>query len=169
MNKTIRILAIGLFVMTGAAIVPANMVRVHEVPCPLCGMKVVQGTKTQDNEVVLRFGRKKIEYRCVYCAIADSKKYDGDLVVYAPSETKGKPVLLTRTAGKWAAVKESEGKLVPESGVVFLNDFDSHDKCAKLSRAFHAKEGFDKYVKGNGAEKSKSMSLTEMVAAALKN
>jgi len=141
----------------------------HDVPCPLCGMKVVQATKTQDNEVVLRYGKKKIEYRCVYCAIADSKKYDGDLVVYAPSETKGKPVILQRTAGKWNVVKDQDGKLVPEDGVVFINDFKSHAQCAALSRAFHTKAGFEKYAAANKATDSKALTLEEMVAAATKN
>lgn len=118
----------------------------HDVPCPLCGLKLVQATKTQDNEVVLRFGKKKIEYRCVYCALADAKKYDGDLFVYAPSETKGKPVILQRAAGKWSVVKEADGKLVPEDGVVFLNAFKGHKECAGLSRAFHSKAGFDAYA-----------------------
>ena len=136
----------------------------HEVPCPLCGLKVVQGTKTQDNEVVLRFGKKRIEYRCVYCALADAKKYDGDLFVYAPSETKGKPVILARAAGKWGVVESKDGDLVPKSGAVFLNAFESHKECAALSRAFHDRKGFDEYKpKAKGA---KPLTLDEMLAKA---
>ena len=138
----------------------------HDVPCPLCGLKVVQATKSQDNEVVLRFGKKRIEYRCATCVLTDAKKYDGDLIVYAPSETKGKPVILQRTAGKWAAVKDEGGKLVPEEGAAFLNDFKSHAKCAMLSRAFHTKAGFDKYVAANKVADAKALSLDEMVAQA---
>lgn len=160
-NRLSKIVA---FVLLG---VPA-FAAAHEVPCPFCGLKVVQGTKTQDNEVVLRYGKKKIEYRCVYCALADAKRYDGDLIVYAPSEAVGKPVLLQRTAGKWSVVKEADGKLVPEEGVVFINDFKSHPKCAMLSRAFHTKAGFDKYTTDNRLKDAKALTLEEMVEAAEK-
>ncbi|CAN5696410.1 hypothetical protein BH11ARM2_BH11ARM2_37690 [soil metagenome] len=147
-------------------VAPAAMA--HDVPCPLCGLKLVQATKDQDNEVVLRFGKKKIEYRCVYCALADSGKYDGDLIVYAPSETKGKPVLLQRTGGKWSAVKEAEGKLVADLDTVILNDFKSHAQCAMLSRAFHTKAGFDKYVAANKVAGAKALSVSEMAEAVAK-
>lgn len=135
------------------ALLVAPLAVAHEVPCPLCGMKVVQATKTQDNEVVLRFGKKRIEYRCVYCALADAKRYDGDLFVYAPSETKGKPVILARQAGKWSVVKVEGEKLVPAEGAVFLNAFENHKDCAALSRAFHSQAGFDAYrTKGKNAK-----------------
>jgi hypothetical protein len=136
----------------------------HEVPCPLCGLKVVQATKTQDNEVVLRFGKKRIEYRCVYCALADAKKYDGDLFVYAPSETKGKPVILSRAAGRWSVVKVEGERIVPAEGAVFLNAFDGHKECAALSRAFHSQAGFDAYKPK--AKDAKSLTLDEMLAKA---
>lgn len=157
-----KLLALALLVLPTFALA-------HEVPCPVCGLKVVQNTKTMDNEVVLRYGKKKIEYRCVYCAIADARKYDGDVIVYAPSEAKGKPVLLQRAAGKWSAVKEADGKLVPEEGVVFINDFKSHAKCAALSRAFHTKEAFDKYVAANKVTDAKALTLDQMVEVATKS
>lgn len=163
-NLVLRLCALATL---GLVAVPSALA--HPVPCPVCGLKLVEGTKTQDNEVVLRYGKKKIEYRCAYCAIADSKKYDGDIVIYAPSETKGKPVLLQRSAGKWSVVKEQGGKLVPEEGAVFLNDFKSHAKCAMLSRAFHTKEAFDKYVAANKVADAKALSLDEMVGASTKN
>jgi len=164
MNQSVKKLAIRISLLAGM-VLPA-VAMAHEVPCPFCGMKVVQATKTQDNEVVLRFGKKKIEYRCVYCALADAGKYDGDLVVYAPSETKGKPVLLTRTSGRWAVVKEEEGKLAPEEGVVFLNSFTDHTQCATMSRAFHSKDGLNRYVKND--PKAKALSLDEMLVAVAK-
>ena len=130
-----------LFLLLSLLIAPLALA--HEVPCPLCGLKVVQSTKKQDNEVVLRFGNKRIEYRCVYCALADARKYDGDLFVYAPSETKGKPVILQRKAGAWAVVRVEGEKIVPDEAV-FLNAFESHKSCAALSRAYHTKAGFAK-------------------------
>lgn len=147
--------------LTLALLVPA-LAPAHEVPCPLCGMKVVQATKSRDNEVVLRFGKKRIEYRCVYCALADAKKYDGDLVVYAPSETKGKPVLLSRAAGKWSVVEVKDGALAPKGGAVFLNAFDSHKECAALSRAYHSQAGFD----ADAPKGAKPLTLEEMLAKA---
>jgi len=156
-----RKLLFGISLLAGLVLPQAAMA--HEVPCPFCGMKVVQATDKQDNEVVLRFGKKKIEYRCVYCVLADSAKYDGDLVIYAPSETKGKPVLITRTAGKWAVVKEVDGALAPDPDVVFLNTFTKHEQCAAQSRAFHTKAGLDKYAKG-----AKPLSLDDMLALVAK-
>jgi hypothetical protein len=161
-NSVSKIVAFALLAVSAFA-------AAHEVPCPFCGLKVVQATKTQDNEVVLRYGKKKIEYRCVYCALADANKYDGDLIVYAPSETKGQPVLLQRTAGKWSVVKEADGKLVPEEGIVFVNEFKSHPQCASLSRAFHTKAGFDKYVAENKVKEAKALTLDEIVQAAGKS
>ena len=128
-----------------ALLVPA-MALAHPVPCPLCGLKIVQSTDKGDNEVVLRYGKKKIEYRCVYCVLADAKKYDGDLIVYAPSETKGKPVILQRKAGAWSTVKVAGETLVPDPDAVFLNAFPSHKECAALSRAFHDRAGLDAYA-----------------------
>ena len=151
-----------------ALAIPAGAMA-HEVPCPVCGLKVVQNTKTQDNEVVLRYGKKKIEYRCVYCAVADAKKYADDLFIYAPSEKKGEPVLLHRAGGKWATVRNVDGKLVPAEGVVFVNDVRSHAKCAMLSRAFHTKEAFEKYVAENKVGDLKPLSLDELLAAIEKN
>ncbi len=152
-----------LALIVSSLVLPARALA-HEVPCPLCGLKVAQATKSQDNEVVLRFGKKRIEYRCVYCALADAKKYDGDLFVYAPSETKGKPVILSRAAGKWSVVKVDGEKLVPEEGAVFLNAFDSHKECAALSRAFHTQAGFEAYKpKAKGA---RPLTLDELLAKA---
>ena len=126
----------------------------HEGDCPYCKMKLVQNTKEQDNEVVVKFGNKKIEYRCVYCVIKDQGRYKADLIVYAPSEKVGEPVVLKRTAGKWTA---------PE-GSVFLNTFTKHASCAELSRAFSTKEAFADYAKKHGAETAKPLTLEEFIA-----
>ena len=70
----------------------------HEGECPYCKMPLVQNTKEQDNEVVVKFGNKRIEYRCIYCVIKDQKRYKSDLIVYAPSEKVGEPVVHNRHA-----------------------------------------------------------------------
>lgn len=160
MKPIIRTVTFAIF----ATLALPAMATLHEVPCPVCGLKVVQATKEQDNEVVLRYGKKKIEYRCVFCALSDAKKYADDLVIYAPSEKKGEPVILQRTGGKWSAVKALDGKLVPEEGAVFVNGFKNHDECAMLSRAFHSKAAFEKYAAKIRAKDLKPLTLDEMVA-----
>jgi hypothetical protein len=123
----------------------------HEGDCPYCKMKLVQNTKEQDNEVVLKMGNKRIEYRCMYCVIKDQGRYKGDLVVYAPSEKVGEPVVLKRTGGKWTA----------PDGAVFLNTFKKHADCAALSRAFSNKAAFDAYVAKHRVEGAKALTFAE--------
>ncbi len=135
---------------TFGAIAPAYA---HDADCPFCKTKLVQNTETQDNEVVVKFGNKKIEYRCVYCVFADQKKFSGDLIVYAPSETAGKPIILKRTAGKWSA----------PDGTVFLNTFKRHKDCAEQSRTFTSKVQLEKYAKANSISNAKSLTLDEML------
>jgi hypothetical protein len=125
----------------------------HEGDCPYCKLKLVQNTAEQDNEVVLRFGNKKIEYRCIFCVIKDQKRYKGDLVVYAPSEKVGEPVILKRTEGKWTG----------PDGVVFLNSFKKHVDCAALSRAFSNSAAYDAYVKKNDLKDTKALTLVEFI------
>ena len=129
------------------------MTITHEGDCPYCKLKLVQNTAEQDNEVVLRFGNKKIEYRCIFCVIKDQKRYKGDLVVYAPSEKVGEPVILKRTEGKWTG----------PDGVVFLNSFKKHVDCAALSRAFSNSAAYDAYVKKNDLKDTKALTLVEFI------
>lgn len=136
----------------------APIASAHEGDCPYCKMKLVQNTKEQDNEVVLKMGNKRIEYRCMYCVIKDQGRYKGDLVVYAPSEKVGEPVVLKRTGGKWAA---------PE-GAVFLNTFKKHADCAALSRAFSSKAAFDAYVVKHKVEGAKALTFAEFAEAVTK-
>lgn len=146
-SKSLALLAI--FGMVGLT----SIASAHEADCPYCKLKLVQNTKTQDNEVVVKVGNKRIEYRCLYCVIKDQKRYKGDLVVYSPSEKVGEPVLLKRTGGKWTA---------PE-GAVFLNTFKKHADCAALSRAFSSKAAFDKYVKENKVADAKALTLAQLI------
>lgn len=136
----------------------APMAMAHEGDCPYCKLKLVQNTKDLDNEVVLKVGNKRIEYRCLYCVIKDQGRYKGDLIVYAPSEKKGEPIILKRTDGKWTA---------PE-GTVFLNTFKKHADCAALSRAFSSKAAFDAYVAKHKVEGAKALTLAEFAEAVAK-
>ena len=155
LNNLTKALAI-LAVFSGIGF--ATPAFAHEGECPYCGLKLVQNTKTQDNEVVLKTGNKRIEYRCVYCVVKDQKRYKGDLVVYAPSEKVGEPVVLKRTAGEWSA----------PDGAVFLNTFAKHKDCAALSRAFSSKAALDAYVKAHDVKEAKSLTFAEFVVAVTK-
>lgn len=130
-----------------------SIASAHETDCPYCKLPVVQNTKDQDNEVVVKLGNKRIEYRCLFCVIKDQKRYKGDLVVYSPSEKLGEPVVLKRTAGAWSGPDRA----------VFLNTFKKHGDCAALSRAFSSKAAFEKYVKDNKVTDAKALSLSEFI------
>lgn len=128
-------------------------VQAHEAQCPYCLDPVVQNTAKQDNEVVLKVGNKRIEYRCLYCVIKDQKRYKGNLIVYAPSEKIGQPLILQRKDGKWTG---------PEK-MVILNMFKKHAECAAMSRAFGDKAAFDAYVKANNVQNAKALTLKEFL------
>lgn len=133
----------------------------HETPCPYCKMKVTQDTATQDNETALRYGRKRIEYKCVWCAIADTNvgKYkDSDVTILAPSETKSQPIEIKRTGGKWSA----------PAGTVFVGVKASHKVCQDTYRAFTTKAAFDAYVAKNQAtvKGAKPLTLDQLAATA---
>jgi hypothetical protein len=128
----------------------------HETDCPYCKLPVIQDTKEIDNEVVLRFGNKRIEYRCVMCAMAHAKKRTGDLTILAPSNVKGKPVVINRKDGKWSS----------EPGTaLFVFEKGSHSECQDRYRAVANKAEFDKYVAGKGAmlKDAKPITLAELV------
>ena len=132
----------------------------HEAKCPHCELDIVQDTPEQDNEVALMYGKKRIEYRCVMCAIADAEKsYKGDLKVLAPSEIKGKPVELVRTEGKWNA---------PDS-TVFIGHKIKHRYCERGYRAFTTAAAFNKHVEKYKVQlkEAKQITLAELVKIAL--
>ncbi len=114
----------------------------HQAACPICKLDVPQDTETQDNEVAIRSGRKRIEYRCVWCALNDAKTYTGDISILAPSDVKGKPVLLTRTGGKWSAQPD---------GALFVGVKVPHQECPLGYRAFTGKAAFEAWVRKNHA------------------
>lgn len=135
----------------------------HEADCPLCQLKVVQDTPTQDNEVTLRYGRKRIEYRCVWCALTEAKSDfpNGELTILAPSEVKGKPVLISRTGGKWS---------VGPASAVFVGVNTGHKTCPITYRAFSNQAAFDAYVKKTGGPVAgaKPLTLAQLLATAKK-
>ncbi len=144
--------AVGLFAMAVSPIA----IQAHEAKCPHCELDLTQNTPEQDNEVVLKFGKKRIEYKCVLCAIADAEKsYMGDLTVLAPTEIKGKPVEIIRKDGKWAA---------PES-TVFIGHKVKHRYCDRGYRAFTSRAAFDGHVQKNKGilRDAQPIGLEEMV------
>jgi hypothetical protein len=135
----ISLLLGGLFVA-----ISSSAAFAHEAPCPYCAQTITQDTPEQDNETVLKFGRKRIEYKCVYCALAESKtEYPkGDLSILAPSEKKGQPVVLKRSDGKWTAA--------PATAAFVLNAPLKHKLCAAQARAFTTTAAAKAYAEKNG-------------------
>jgi hypothetical protein len=123
--------------LTGSAVRPA---LAHEAKCPVCKLDVVQDTEQLDNEVAIKSGRKRIEYRCVSCALNDAKSYTGDITVLAPSELKGKPVVLSRKDGKWSVAPET---------AVFVGQKVNHRSCQVGYRALTTPAAFEKWVHAN--------------------
>ena len=145
-----------------AALVFASFVLpayAHETDCPLCHLSVVQDTATQNNEVALRFGRKRIEYRCVWCALSEAQTdfAKGDITILAPSEIKGKPVVISRAANKWS---------VGPTSAVFVGVNAGHKTCPITYRAFSNQAAFDAYLKKTGGvvKGAKPLTLAQLLA-----
>jgi hypothetical protein len=153
------IAALAVLLMAGLGVLAPRPAAAHEATCSVCKLDVVQDTEKLDNEVALRFGRKRIEYRCVYCALSDAKSYNGDITILAPSELKGKPVLLTRAGGQW--------KVAPETAV-FVGQKVSHRNCQVGYRALTTKAALESWVQTNKELLSgaKPLSLKEMLEVA---
>lgn len=157
MNNLLRrtFLAAAVF---SATIFPILSASAHEADCPYCDRAITQDTATQDNETVLKYGKKRIEYKCVYCAVSEAQtEYSkGDLSIAAPSEKKGAPVLIKRVDGKWSA----------PSGVVFVADMPlKHKTCQVTARAFTSKSAAESYIKTKKLTTS-PITLAQLVAAA---
>jgi hypothetical protein len=132
----------------------------HETKCPYCRLDVVQDTAQQDNEVALRYGRKRIEYRCVYCALAQAKSdYQGDVTILAPSELKGKPVVISRTGGKWSVSPET---------AVFTGAKVNHQQCQTGYRAFTNRAAAEAYLQKHPdvLKDARPLTLTEIAEMA---
>ena len=139
---------VGVLLVSGILALPA---RAHEAKCPHCELDIVQNTATQDNEVALKFGKKRIEYRCVMCAIADANKsYKGDVTILAPTEMKGKPAQIVRKNGSWSA---------PE-GIVVLGQKVKHRYCQTGYRVFTNRAAFDSHVAKNKVTLSDAQPIT---------
>jgi hypothetical protein len=135
----------------------AGPAQAHETTCPVCRLDVVQDTKEQDNEVAIRYGRKRIEYRCVYCALYQAHNtFQGDLTLLAPSELKGKHIVLTRKDGKWTS---------SPANPVFVGERVVHRNCQTGYRAFTTKAAFDDHVKKNQnvLRNAKPLTLAEVL------
>jgi hypothetical protein len=130
----------------------------HEADCPYCSLPVIQDTDTQDNEVKLRYGRKRIEYRCVFCALseAQSEYKEGDLTIAAPSEKKGEYIVIKREKGTWSA----------PANTIFAAKKMNHRVCQITYRAFASKAGFEAWVKAHPDQFDKDtqpLTLTQML------
>jgi hypothetical protein len=96
----------------------------------------------------------------VFCALAEAKtKYTGDLTILAPSETKGKYVVISRKGGAWSAAPD---------GAVFIGEKVNHKHCQTGYRALTSRDAFDAYIKKNRAivGDAKPLTLAQMVELA---
>ena len=141
------------------ALSPLSVLSAHEAPCPYCGKAITQDTATQDNEVALKYGRKRIEYKCVYCALSEAKtEYpNGALSIQAPSEIKGAPVVLKRSEGKWSAL--------PATAVFVSHSKLKHSVCDAQARAFTTEAAAKKYIADQKLD-SAPLSLAQMLELA---
>lgn len=139
----------------------------HEAACPFCNLPVVQDTEVQDNEVALKYGRKRIEYRCVFCTMSEANSdYKGDLTIIAPGETKGAPIQIARTGDKWTASVQKDGAWQARDDIVFAAEKVKHKFCQTGYRAFTNQAAFEAWVKANPDvfdAKSQSLTLAQMV------
>lgn len=152
-------LTAGLGLIASLVAIPGPLMA-HETKCPFCRKPVLQDTAELDNEVALKFGKKRIEYRCVLCAIAEAKTaYTGDLTIVAPTETKGQSVTITRKDGKWA--------MTPATAV-FVGHKVNHKICNLGYRAVTNAAAFDAWVAKHkdDLQGAKPLSLDEMVKLA---
>ena len=128
---------------TGAWSIPA---LAHEADCPYCDMSITENTPTQDNKAALIQGKKRVSYKCVYCAVADAKsEYKGNLSISAPSEKKGRPVLIKRIGAKWSTLPATAAFVNPSKNL-------KHRVCQQQSRAFTTKAAAAAYAKANNGE-----------------
>ena len=132
---------------------PFVSANAHEADCPYCDRAI-----TQDNKTVLKYGKKRIEYKCVYCAVSEAKtEYSkGDLSIAAPSEKKGASVIIKRVGGKWSA---------PASAVFVADMPMKHKTCQVTARAFTNKTAAEGYIKAKKMTTS-PMTLAQLVTAA---
>ena len=143
-----------------AALTFAVPALAHEAPCPYCAQNITQDTDSQDNETVLKIGRKRIEYKCVFCALSEAKTdFQGDISILAPSEIKGEPIKLQRADGKWTASSED---------VRFVAQKADHKICEVTYRAFTTEDAAKNYIEKNKAQvpDAKPLTLDQMLEAA---
>ena len=134
-----------------------QVVKAHEAPCPYCSLTLAQDTPELDNETVLKAGRKRIEYRCVFCALSEAGDYKGDLTILAPSEAVGSPIILSRKDGKWTSDPD---------GALFVAQKASHKVYHITYRAFSKRAAFDAWIKkypDNFDKDAKPLSLAQMI------
>lgn len=146
-----------ILILSGVAVSPN--ISAHQADCPVCELGVVQDTEKMDNEVALKYGKKRIEYRCVMCAIADAEhSYKGDLLIVAPTEKKGRRVTIERKDGVWTA----------PDGLVFAGHKVKHRYCQSGYRALTSAAAFPDYVRANAPllDGAEPVRLDQMLAIA---
>jgi hypothetical protein len=103
-------------------------------------MPILNDTAASDFRVTLKLNGKTTAYRCVLCALADAKGMAGNIEIEAASESKGHPVHISRTDGKWS--------IMPEKAVFAYAEGD-HEQCETRYRALTSSDAFTAYVQTN--------------------
>lgn len=112
-------------------------VSAHGAECAYCKIEVAPA-----DVVKMTVGGKTHNYKCVYCALdeAQGDYKSGNAVVTAPSEKKGKPVVIRRVGGKWSA----------SAGASFVGPSKlRHPICNVQYRAFTSKAAAQSYIAKN--------------------
>lgn len=154
-----RVFVLPLLLVVGFLATLSTPASAHETDCPYCKLKVVQDTPEADNEVILRLGNKRIEYRCVLCAVAEAKtKYKTkDVTILAPSNVKGKPVTITKKGSDWTVVP---------ANATFVFAKGSHAECQDRYRSLLDGKDFDSYVTKKGLTGAKPLTFKELLEEA---
>lgn len=131
-TKMTTALALGFGVVFGSVAVSA-----HGVECAYCSIDVAPA-----DVVTMTHAGKAHKYKCVYCALdeAQGEYKNGNAVVSAPSEKKGKPVVIRRVGGKW----------ISPAGASFVGPAKlRHPICNVQYRAFTSRAAAQAYIAKN--------------------
>ena len=130
-----------LLIIPLATLLAGRPAHASDAKCPYCKLAVLDDSGEMDNRVTLTQGARRIEYRCVFCAIAKAKsEIKGNLTIIAPSEVKGRPVIIHRKDGIWSSAP---------ANAVFVAEKGNHRVCQLTYRAFTSPASLAAHVRKN--------------------
>ncbi|NIM07054.1 MAG: hypothetical protein GTO55_10815 [Armatimonadetes bacterium] len=123
--------------------------------CPVC--KKPLGKKP----VTFKYAGKTISYRCIHCALVDSKN-QGDGVIVTHSAITGKEISLEKKVEK----KGMQWKATPKTAVALILS-EKGDDCLAIHQVFSSRAEFDSYIKSHpdiAKQKPRPLLLTDVDA-----